>query len=1123
MSEESLVLSQWLTLMLQTQEHRDRRDRVTSHPDRDLTAIATQELVNLTERALSLDELADYPSYRVNDAERRQAQRLLTRWEDLIKRRTSNRGNFDRRLASMGLTRETAFNRLQTKSYLQPQDLPDWAIQLGRILNEATYPPSLTVKNLLADIQTSDELLFPEFLHPFISYYFDRFALACPDWQSQVEPPAIASLARNLLSRLSTLCGRTVAYEVKHQDQLRVLAGESSQERYQDYVSRVLGTARGLFDLLCRYPVLARLLATVTNQAIENSIQWLNRLTGDRTDIATTFGQGKELGKVAIVRPGLSDPHAGGQTVWCIQFTSGLQLAYKPRSLDIDAAYHQLLEWLNHTAATLPLKAAPVLARQGYGWVGWVEATDCQNREQIAQFYHRQGAHLALFYLLRGNDFHEDNFIAAGAYPIPIDLETIGSLALSYTTSVEIAALPKHWQPVADSVIFTSMLPRWQSGNFGKEAVAMAGIAGRDKSQTMPVQWGIWQNLGTTQMSLKQEYIFPKSGTCLPNLAGETVGMQPFLAQVLEGFTCTYKTFLSHRDFLLSADSPLTAFQHLPTRVLVRNTEEYARLLFWLTAPDNLTSGKAYDVGLEMLCDGRIDSKQEMQPWFKLLAAEKQSLWQQDIPYFEGSTSGSYLMSHGKICVASVNEYSSYELIQQKIEAFCESDLDWQRQLIRASLEMFFTPSGSTLSVVQTAAQNAIAPKIGLELDRPEASQILEHLNALGETFVKLAVTHADGISWLTLNRHPDYASITSLVNPAPWSSVGAAGTAIFLANLASYTGNKAWAKLAVETTKNAALSVQRHANKHPFFMSLHLKGCNGSIAVIYALLVCHDRLGDRSCLELAQVLVEEISVKEWGQVADPEFLNGSASALLALVKLYRQIPEPQLLERAQAVAKGMLLYQVADGIDAGGFKVPIAGRPLIGMAHGTAGIACALFSLYRLTGDRVLKLAIRKALAYERSHYDRERQDWPNLQHTGDTLSFMTGWCAGAPGIGLARLAMLDGWDDGDLMPEIDAACQATLRHLGSGGHHLCCGEAGRIIFLINAGVSLNRPQLYEAAAKASINTIEFYEQQGFWKLQEIAARSIIPGLSDGVAGVGLSLLTLLEPQKTSHFLTLS
>ncbi|HEY9600230.1 MAG TPA: type 2 lanthipeptide synthetase LanM family protein [Allocoleopsis sp.] len=1103
--------------MVKTQNYQDRRGERSINPAQ--SAISTQELISLTERALSLDELADYPAYPANAEERKEAQRLLTRWEGLIKRRSNDKSNFDRRLALMGLTRETALNKLQTQCHLQPEDLPDWAIQLGRILNQSPYPPSFAVQNLLAEIQTSDELQFPEFLHPFISYYLDRFTLACPDWRSQLEPSAIAPLVRDLLSRLSTLCGRTVAYEVKHQDQLRLLTGETTQERYQDYVSRVLGTPQGLFRLLCRYPVLGRLLTTVTNQAIQNSVQWLQRLIADCADIATTFGQGKEPGKVAIVQPGLSDPHAGGQTVWFIQFASGLKLAYKPRSLAIDVAYHQLLEWLARTEAIPLLKAAPVLARQGYGWVGWVEAADCQDHEQVAQFYQRQGAHLALFYMLRGNDFHEDNFIAAGAFPIPIDLETIGSFALSYTTSQEVEALPTHWKPITNSVVFTSMLPRWQSGNFGKEVIAMAGIAGRDERQTMPTQWWTWQHLGTTQMGLKYEYVSPRPATCLPKLAGRSVGMQPFLDQVLAGFTCTYKTFLAHQEFLLSEDSPLAAFQDLPTRVLVRNTEEYARLLFWLTAPDNLTSGKAYDVALEMLCDGRIDREQERQPWFKLLAAEKQSLWQQDIPYFEGSTSGCYLMSQGRVCVASVNEHSSYELIQQQIKTACELDLDWQMQLIRASLEMFFTPSGVPLPI----AHNQIAPKTGLELDRASTSRIREHLNILGETFSKLAVTHRDGISWLTIERKRNYSSLTSLVNPVPWSSVGAAGTAVFLANLAAYMGNSAWATLAVETTKTAAMAIRDHANTHPFFMSPHLKGCNGLAMVIYALLVCCDRLGDRSCLELARDLIAEISIEEWGQVIDPDFLNGSASALLTLVQLYQHIPDPQLLERAQAVANGILMYQVADGIQAGGFKVPIASRPLLGMAHGTAGIAYALFSLYRLTNDRALKVAICKALAYERSHYDREHQDWRNLQHTGDTPSFMTGWCAGAPGIGLARLAMLDGWDDGNLMPEIHAACQATLRHVGLGGHHLCCGEAGRIIFLIHAGMCLNQPELYQAAAKATTKMIEFYEQQGFWKLQSVSARSIIPGLSDGVAGVGLALLTLLEPQKTSHFLTLS
>jgi hypothetical protein len=51
----------------------------------------------------------------------------------------------------------------------------------------------------------------------------------------------------------------------------------------------------------------------------------------------------------------------------------------------------------------------------------------------------------------------------------------------------------------------------------------------------------------------------------------------------------------------------------------------------------------------------------------------------------------------------------------------------------------------------------------------------------------------------------------------------------------------------------------------------------------------------------------------------------------------------------------------------------------------------------------------------------------------------------------------------------------------------------------------------------------LDFYEHKGYWKLQSMAARSIIPGLTDGIAGVGLSLLTLIDPNQTSGLLTLS
>jgi hypothetical protein len=62
----------------------------------------------------------------------------------------------------------------------------------------------------------------------------------------------------------------------------------------------------------------------------------------------------------------------------------------------------------------------------------------------------------------------------------------------------------------------------------------------------------------------------------------------------------------------------------------------------------------------------------------------------------------------------------------------------------------------------------------------------------------------------------------------------------------------------------------------------------------------------------------------------------------------------------------------------------------------------------------------------------------------------------------------------------------------------------------------------LYQIACQATAEMLDFYEQKGFWKLQLMSARSIIPGLTDGIAGIGLALLTVIDPKNTSRFLTL-
>ena len=70
------------------------------------------------------------------------------------------------------------------------------------------------------------------------------------------------------------------------------------------------------------------------------------------------------------------------------------------------------------------------------------------------------------------------------------------------------------------------------------------------------------------------------------------------------------------------------------------------------------------------------------------------------------------------------------------------------------------------------------------------------------------------------------------------------------------------------------------------------------------------------------------------------------------------------------------------------------------------AGFAYALGSLAAATGREEFATAAAECIAFENSSYDAERNNWPYLRG-GEEPMWPCQWCHGAPGIGLARIAM--------------------------------------------------------------------------------------------------------------------
>ena len=99
-------------------------------------------------------------------------------------------------------------------------------------------------------------------------------------------------------------------------------------------------------------------------------------------------------------------------------------MLYKPKDLRLDAAWHSLVARLNPDAP-VQLRAASVMACDGYGWAEFIAHSACTDTQNAGRFFRFSGAWLALFHSFGANDIHQENLIAAADHPVPIDLETI--------------------------------------------------------------------------------------------------------------------------------------------------------------------------------------------------------------------------------------------------------------------------------------------------------------------------------------------------------------------------------------------------------------------------------------------------------------------------------------------------------------------------------------------------------------------------------------------------------------------------------------------------------------------------------------------------------------------------
>jgi len=1002
---------------------------------------------------------------------------------------------FERRIKRDGLDSPGVLARLTAARRKPTAPMPPWAADAAWIL------PALEDTGTTPAAKPSGSKSEPVAFEHLLARLVGRAAALLQSGlgdkaAANLKASAYDGLQRALLADLSELAAPAF-YErfaaMRNAAETAGLRQDAPTSLYEKFVSEMKLT--GLRQLFEEKPVLLRLISTIVRQWIETSREFIRRLDADLPSIRSAV-QVSAQGGVAQIEGGFSDPHNGGRSVKIVIFADGSKVLYKPKDLRVDVAWQELVDRLNRATPPVELKTARALAHDGYGWTACIEHAGCVSPDEFNTFFRRVGAWLALFHCFAANDMHQENIVAAGSHPVPIDLETIlqSSSGDQNRSEPEDAAFDAATEKLANSVMATGLLPAYGRGPDGK-VFAMGGVTA-DWNTKIKIKW---ENINSDGMRPTRWKDVATDNPNLPHVNGLYAKFSDHIDELITGFDA-YTRFLLEKG---NSVALFEGFSGLTVRKVVRATRFYAMLLQRLKNHKTMDDGVTWSAQADFVAR-LADWDAADDPLWPVQRAERSALLALNVPHFVSATDGDELRDEAGFR----KRLPATDGITRATARFVHLDrdeIDWQVKVIKINTNSLVAADRPAAAPARRQLPKLRGPAPTDQTFRAEAQRVADEL-------ASYAIRRGPAAAWIGLDWLGD-AEVFQLVTLGLDLYNGTAGLSLFLSAHAAVTEHPASRELALAGVARLRKQIKSR-NAARLARSLGLGGGTGLGSIVYALTVMSKNLRDPGLRDDAHRASELMTDELIAADKRLDVIGGSAGAILCLLRLYRDGQSEAVLRRATRCGEHLLAQaRVGEAGRRSWVGQGMGSRALNGMSHGAAGFAYALASLSAATGREDFAAAAQECVDYEDSSFSPQRGNWPDLRIEGGD-AWPCQWCHGAPGIGLGRIGMarLPKMSSPALNADVQGAVEGTQAAWPSSFDTLCCGTLGSVEFLCEAGDLLGRNDLQELAKRELASVLQNAADKGDYRWNS-GERRFNLGFFRGMAGVGYTALRQVAP----------